>query len=895
MIAFLRRLLSLLRRARRDADLHDEMEAHRAHRQDALERDGLAPDAAVRASRRAIGNVTLAVEDAHDVWAVRAIDHVRQDVRAAVRGLRKSPGFATVAVGTLALGIGANTALFSIFNSLTLRPLPVANPARLAVLTEGSWSYPVWQEISARSTTLFDDAFAWANERFDLSRGGETVPVDGAYVSGRFFEALGIGTIRGRPIAPGDDRGATTNEPVAVISYRLWHQHFAGADDVVGRRITIQRVPITIVGVMPPGFFGVEVGRRMDVMIPFATEPLIRGKESWLASPSVTWVEMMVRVKPGQSLAQADVALRAVQPLIRDATIAGVPTRRAARYLTRPFTLAPAATGKSPLRTRFETPLFAMVVAVGLVLLVACANIAGLFVARALARRRELSVRLALGGSRRRIAQLLFTESCLVAMAGAALGLVFAVWSSALLVQQLSTWQDAVALDVVLDRRVLAFTAILASLSAIVAGVAPILGLKSVPASDALKAAGRSIAGDRRFRLRGALVVAQIALSLVLVVVAGLCLRTFASLNRLPLGFTPGPLLVAELDLRASGAPIEQRGPLAARLQDAARAVPGVRSASVSAVMVLTGGGMGSNRIAIDERPIAQDDRSENRLWLNAITPGWFETMGTPLVMGRDFNDADRVGSPLVAVVNQAFVRRYQLGEQPLGRTVRVGGSTGETRYEIVGLVGDAVYTSPRDGLMATMYLPIAQGDPRAFRPTVFLTVNTAPGQRSAVQREVSAALERAEPTVAFTVRTYDQLIDATVTQERLIAILSGFFGGLALLLAGIGLYGVVAQAVRARRSEIGLRLALGARPAEILRLVVRGVGVLIVAGLAVGVAASSWATQLVAPMLFQVDARDPASFWAAAGVLVATGVLAAWLPARRAARLDPTTLLRDE
>jgi predicted permease len=895
MIALLRRLLYVLRRSRRGADLHEEMEAHRAHRQDALEREGLAPDAAARASRRALGNVTLAHEDADDVWAVRAIDHVRQDVRAAVRGLRSSPGFAAVAVGTLALAIGANTALFSIFNSLTLRPLPVASPSRLAVLTDGSWSYPVWQQISARATTLFDDALAWANERFDLSGGGATIPVDGAYVSGRFFEALGISTVRGRPITPDDDRGAATDEPVAVISYRLWHQQFAGADDVVGRRISIQRVPITIVGVMPPGFFGVEVGRRMDVVIPFAAEPRIRGKESWLADPNSSWVEMMVRLKPGHELAQADAALRAVQPQIREATIAGVPSRRAARYLTQPFTLAPAATGRSSLRTRFETPLFAMVVAVGLVLLVACANIAGLFVARALGRRRELSVRLALGGSRRRIAQLLFTESCLVAMAGAALGLVFAAWSSALLVQQLTTWQDAVALDVVLDTRVLAFTAMLASLSAVVAGVAPVLGLKSVPASDALKDAGRSIAGDRRFRVRGTLVVAQIAVSLVLVVVAGLCLRTFAALTRLPLGFVPGPLLVAELDLGASGAPIERRGPLVARLQDAARAVPGVRSASVSAVMLLTGGGMGSNRIAIDDGPIAQDDRSENRLWLNLITPGWFETMGTPLVQGRDFTDDDRLGSPLVAVVNQAFVRRYQLGEPPLGRTVRVGTSTGETRYHIVGLVGDAVYTSPRDGLMATMYLPIAQGDPRAFRPTMFLTVNTVPGQRSAVQRRISAALERAEPTVAFTVRTFDDVIDATVTQERLVALLSAFFGGLALLLAGIGLYGVVAQAVRARRTEIGLRLALGARPAEIVRLVVRGVGVLIVAGLAVGLAASPWAAQLVAPVLFQVEARDPTSLWVAAGGLVLTGVLAAWLPARRAARLDPATLLRNE
>ena len=895
MMALLRRLRYLLRRSRHDADLRDEIEAHRAHRQAALERRGLGPDEAALGSRRALGNITLAVEDARDVWAVRVLDHLKQDLRAALRGLRKSPAFATIAIGTLALGIGANTALFSIFNSLTLRQLPVRDPASLVMLTSGSWSYPVWQEMSARSTQLFDGGFAWAAESFDLSQGGETAPVDGAYVSGSFFEALGVSAVRGRMLVQDDDRRDTPGGSVGVISHRLWQQQFAGADDVVGRQITIQRVPFTIVGVMPPGFFGVDVGRRADVMIPFAAEPLIHGKESSLPSPNNSWLEMMVRLKPGQSLEQANAALRAVQPLIREATIAGVPARRAARYLAEPLTLAPAATGKSSLRRRFESPLFAMVIAVGLVLLVACANIAGLFVARALARRRELSVRLAIGGSPWRIATLLFTESFLVATAGAALGLVFASWGSALLVRQLSTWETNVVLEVALDRRVLAFTALLGSLSAIVAGMAPALGLKRLAANDVLKEAGRSIAGDRRFRLRGALVVAQIAVSLTLLVVAGLCVRTFASLSRLPLGFVPEPLVVAELDLGASGAPIEQRGLMVARLEEAARVVPGVRSASVSTVMVLTGGGTGANRIAIDDHPMTPEDRSLNRQWLNETTPGWFQTMGTPIVQGRDFNDADRVGSPLVAVVNQAFARRYGLGAQVLGRTVRIGESSGETRYQIVGLVADAVYTVPREGLLATMYLPLAQNSLDSFRPTVFLTMNADPGRRPAVQREVAAALARTEPKVGLTFRTFDQLIDATVTQERLVAMLAGFFGGLALLLAGIGLYGIVAQAVRARRSEIGLRIALGAQPGEIVRLIVRGAGALIAAGIVVGIAASLWVVQIVAPVLFQVDARDPASFWSAAGVLIATGIVAAWLPARRAARLDPATVLRDE
>jgi putative ABC transport system permease protein len=382
-------------------------------------------------------------------------------------------------------------------------------------------------------------------------------------------------------------------------------------------------------------------------------------------------------------------------------------------------------------------------------------------------------------------------------------------------------------------------------------------------------------------------------MSLVLVVAAGLFLRTFASLSRLPLGFVPEPLLLVDVNLQASGVPVEERGWRVERLRDAATAVPGVRSVSVSGVPLLTGGGWGANRIAIADGPMPVEDRSDQRLWRNATTPGWFETMGMPLLRGRDFNDGDREGGPLVAIVNEAFVRRYRLG-QPIGETVRIGTSKGETRYEIVGLVADAVYTSPRDGLVATMYVPLAQRGPWTFWPSPLLTIKAAPGERAAVERDVAAALARVEPTVAFTFRTFDQFIDATVTQERLVSMLSGFFGGLALLLAGIGLYGIVAQGVRARRSEIGLRMALGAEPAWIVRLVLQRAGALLVAGLAIGLAGSLWAARFVAPLLFQVEARDPVTFVGAASVLAAVGLLAAWLPARRAARFDPATVLRE-
>ena len=892
MKTLFRDLLHRLRRSRHEADLREEMETHRALRQAAYEREGLDPAAAELASRRAMGNVTLAVEDVRDVWIWRAADQLWQDIRIAWRGLRKNAAFTFVAIATLALGIGANTALFSIFNGLMLRPLPVRDPGRLALLLDGSWSYPIWTEIKSRENDLFDGAIAWANETFDLSRGGQSIFVDAAHVSGRYFEILGVEAVRGRVLTPADDSTSAPDGPVAVISYRFWRGHFSGADDVIGRQITLQRKSFTVVGVLPPGFFGMDVGRTTDVMLPFAAEPLMRGEESGLADVTSSWLNIIVRRKPGQSLDQANAALRGVQPQIREATMAGISAGRLGRYLTRPLTLEGAATGRSPLRARFATPLIAMVVAVALLLLVACTNIASLLMARVLARHQELSVRMALGGSRARLARLLFTESLIVAIAGAALGLLFARWSGALLVSQLSTWEGDVSLPLALDWRVLGFSAALACASAIVAGVAPVLGLRSVAAGEALKDAGRGLAGDRRFALRGALVVAQIAVSLILITAAGLFLRSFTSLTQLPLGFVPEPLLIAEVDLQASGGPIDQRGARAERLRAAAAAVPGVRSASLSRTQLLTGGGWGANRVAIDDRAMPVEDLSANRLWRNATSPGWFDTMGTPLVSGRDFTGADRAGAPLVAIVNRAFVERYQPGPQPIGRTIRIGLANGERRYEIVGLVGDAVYTSQHDGMVATMYVPLAQVEP--LGGTVILTINADRGRRAAVEREVAAALARTEPATSFVFRTFDQFIDARVTQERLMAMLSTFFGALALLLAGIGLYGIVAQGVRARQSEIGLRLALGAQPGGIVRLVFRRVSVLVIVGLTIGLIASLWAAKFVGPLLFHTDARDPATFVGAAGVLVSAGLLAAWLPARRAARLDPATVLRE-
>jgi predicted permease len=403
------------------------------------------------------------------------------------------------------------------------------------------------------------------------------------------------------------------------------------------------------------------------------------------------------------------------------------------------------------------------------------------------------------------------------------------------------------------------------------------------------------LAGDRRFVVRGALVVTQIAVSFVLVIAAGLFLRTFASLSRLPLGFTPDPLVVVNLNLAASAIPPEERGPLVERLRDAAASTPGVRSAAASSVRLLAGGvWFTNNRVGVGDAPLLPENL-EHPVWRDALSPKWFDTMGITVRSGRDFSDRDRVGSPPVAIVNEAFARRYLPGQQPVGQTVRVQSDDGP-RYEIVGVVSDAVYTSPRDGMEPTVYVPLAQRESAEWTSwhDAVLTVKASPGRRALVERDVAAALTQADPTVLFTSGTFDQIVGATATRERLIAMMSGFFGALALLLAGLGLYGVVVQAVNARRTEIGLRMALGAQPTGIVRLVFRRLGVVIVAGLAFGLAGSWWAVRFVAPLLFHVEARDPMTFSGTAAVLVAVGVLAAWVPARRATRLDPATVLRE-
>jgi putative ABC transport system permease protein len=819
------------------------------------------------------------------------------DIRDSFRTLKATPIVTVVAILSLALGIGANTAIFSILDTLMLRTLPVKSPDRLVVLGIGnagrdSFTNPIWEQVRDRRD-LFDGAFAYSSSRFNLSSTAQTEYADGFWASGRIFDVLGIPAMLGRTFTEADDRrGGGPDGPVAVISYRYWQSHYSGATDVIGRHLTIERVPYTIIGVTPPEFFGVEVGRTFDVAVPLGTEPLVRGKESALDRRSSWWMSIFIRTRSNQSVESATAALRGVQSQIREATIPqNFRPEDKARYLTEAFVLTPAATGNSSLRDRYRIALLTIMGVVALVLLIACANIANLLLARATARRHEMSVRLALGASRARLVRLLLTESLLLAGCGAALAVFFARWGATLLVRQLSTSTNTVFLNIGIDWRVLGFTALIAVATALLFGTAPAFRASGATPIDALKERGRGVVGERRFGLGNLLVVVQVALSLLLIVGAGLFIRTFASLSNVQLGFDSDPILVASVN--AARAVPEERAALYERLRQAAVEVPGVTSAAASAVTPVSGSTWQYAIERVDDRQIANtyEDRG---VFVNLVSPGWFQTFGTRFLGGRDFNNRDTKTAAHVVIVNEAFARKFTNGANPIGRHVRQPDYPDRPAFdqEIVGYVHDAVYRSLRVAVPPTMYVPIAQ---QAEAPSsISISVRAGGGSPALLTRSVAAALSAVHPNITLTFRALAEQVNSSLIQERMVAMMSGFFGALALLLAGLGLYGITSYAVSRRRTELGIRMALGAGPTGVVTLVLQRVAILVGAGVIAGMLASWLLARFVATLLYGLQPRDPVTLAAAAIILISIGTVAGWIPARRASRIDPARVLRE-
>jgi predicted permease len=826
-----------------------------------------------------------------------------QDLRLAFRALRATPIVTAVAVLSLALGIGANTAIFSLVNSLILRTLPVADPQRLVMLSgrrnsgvRPAFSYATFDQIR-RHAQGFGGALAFSNccEQATMRFGGLAQPVDGIFVSGDFFATLGISASIGRLLIPADDLpGGGPGGPAAVISYKLWQERFGGAAGVIGAPVTLERIAVVIVGVTPPDFLGLEVGRPFDVILPIKTEPLILPSIAF--DDNVGWLNVMLRLKPGMSLTSATAALRAVQPQVRAGSL---PKRFQPEFLKDPFVLEPAGAGTSTLREQFEQPLVAILVVVALVLLIACANIANLLLARGAARRHELSVRVALGASRWRLARQLLAESVVLAAAGAILGLVFARWASRVIVAQLSTSMTTVALDLSLDWRVLAFTAVAMVATAIVFGMVPALRATRIAPIDALREHGRmhGDAGGLGGAWSGGLIVVQVGVSLVLVVAAGLFVRTFERLAHAPLGLDRDRLLL--ITITAPTVPAADRNAFYHRLVRAAAAVPGVAHAGGSLNPPIAGTLVGD--IVVTEPGVAPPSDAEVVSQFTDVTPGALASYGTPILAGRDIDDRDTHAAQKVMLVNEALVRRFFPGRNlvgaPLALTFR-SGQSGDVPlgvYTVAGIVGDAAYRSIRTPMRPTIYVPMAQrGGSPILQTYFYLAVRSASGSPALLTRSVTAALTAVNRDLTLTFRPLSTVIDDSLAQDRLVALLSAFFGVLALLLAALGLYGVTAYAVARRRTELGIRMALGAPPSSVVRLVLARVALLVGAGVIAGTGVSLWASRFVASLVYGLAPRDPVTLVGAAITLAVVGAVAGWLPAWRACRIDPAEVLRE-
>jgi predicted permease len=718
--------------------------------------------------------------------------------------------------------------------------------------------------------------------------------VDRQFVSGDYFSTLGVRPAVGRLISIADDvRDGGPDGLVAVISYPFWQRQYAGAAQIIGSKVLFDRVPVTVIGVTPPAFLGVIVGRSFDIAIPVRAQPVIMSSTPY--PDDGPWLRVMLRLKRGQSLQEGTTAIRAVQPAIRAGSIPKAGDGNT--FLKQPFRLDSAGSGVSPLRDRFERPLLALFGVVGLVLLIACANIANLMLVRGAARHHELVVRVALGASRWRLARQLLAESALISAAGAAVALAFAAWIRQAIVGHLSTFMMPIALHISTDWRMLAFTAVMMIVTTVLFGLVPALRAGAVVPASVIQSSGRQGgAGAGESRLSVALVVAQVAVSLTLTVTAGLLVRSFERLARAPLGFERDHAIVVTVN--SPSVPAADRRAFYQQLVTAVRGVPGVGNAGGSMNPPIVGMLIGN--FVVSEPGVAPPPEAEPFSQSDRITPGLLAAYGLALRAGRDFDDRDSRTGEQAMIVNEAFVRRFIHAESAIGRAVTLTyrmpsqGDYSLGSKTIVGVVSDSIFRSIRDRGHPTIYLPFSQSDGPILQSDFHIAIRASGGSPALLARQVSEAILAVKRDLTLTVRPIGEQIAAAIAQDRLVAMLGAFFGALAIMLAALGLYGVTAYSVARRQTEIGVRMALGAAPADVVRLVLSRVALILGTGIVVGVVASLWASTLVTSLLYGIEPRDPATLVWAAVILATVGTSAAWLPARRAARTDPAAVLRS-
>lgn len=907
----------VMRRSRMEREMEAELRFHIEAFADDLVRRGVSREEALRRARIELGGVERAKEECREARGVSLIGSVLQDLRFGLRMLAKARGFTAVVVLSLALGIGANTAIFTLLDAVLFKMMPVKNPEELALLQwavpnesvrpslwydgsswdEGgehigfSFSYPAFEQLRARNEVL-SDLFAFADLGNDMNvvADGEPGLAHAQMATGRVFTTLGVRPVAGRLFADSDDRPGAP--PVCVISGGYWKQRFGARPDIAGKTVIIAGVVFNIIGVTPPSFSGLTAGSKVDVWVPLSTQPLVEPnldpKVSMFTAADHWWIQIMGRLKPGVSREQAAAAL----DVIFKATAAeGIHSEPGKRIVIPSIELGRAGQGFGQLRNQFSRALFILMGLVGMVLLIACANVANLLLARATSRQREIGMRLSLGASRGRLIRQLLTESILLSFLGGAVGCLFAYWGTSLLISLISGTGNTISLSTGPDWRVAGFTAGVCLVTGILFGLAPAWRAARTDLVLGLKQSGRAVQSPGlRLGLGKALVISQVALSLVLLFGAGLFVRTLTKLRSVDAGFDTRNVLLFCLNPTKSGYKEGALNDFFFRVRQRLALLPGVNSATSSFHEPINDGRR-SNNLTI---PGSNLPPKHTDVAVMPAGPNFFATMKIPLLRGRDFDERDNERSPKVAVVNETFVKRYLSDRDPMGQ--HIGLEPGPADIEIVGIAGDAKYASLREEAPATVYRPFSQDTAIPFMcyelRTAVAPLSLVPAVRTAV-----AELDRNVPLSG--IETESQQVDNALLQERLFAKLSGFFGLVALLLACVGLYGILSYGVARRTSEIGIRMALGAQRGNVLSMVMRETLLLVLAGTAIGIpaslAATRYASSLISDLLYGVKANDVPTIGLATMVLIAVALFAGFLPARRATRVDPMDALRHE